>query len=181
MTATPAPEGGFPSLTLRLTQVYGKDRAAIEEALSKVNELLFMRLGVIAPRIAVRTVRGIRRSAVLDLDGRVLGKIDPGNSAQSVVALLAKYAELLIVPGLVEFYLGKLKARAPALVSAVRARFSIPVLVDALRAIVRGDRSIRDLAGVLNEILSEAVLAPTMIRMPAAESMPKYEGIPSGR
>jgi type III secretory pathway component EscV len=166
MTSTPTLEGGFPALVLRVTHAAATERAKLEEALGQVNAILFNRVGIIAPRIEVQAADGSEQPpAVLDLDGRVLGAVDLSDAANSAATLLLKDAAQLVVPGLVEYYLCKLQTRMPALISAVRAQFPLPDLVEALRTQVGRGKSIRDLSGVLNEMLFVSTFAPANMQM----------------
>jgi hypothetical protein len=122
---------------------------ALRAAVSQVNALLFNLRGVIAPAIDVRSSGFLARTTVV-LNGVDLGPVNVSEAAHSIATILSEHADQLIVPTLVEFYLSRLQQRSPALVTAVRSRFSTAELVELLRECVRRNDSIRDLSGVLN-------------------------------
>ena len=98
-------------------------------------------------------------SVVVELNGRSLGTIQlvAGVNPVGVIGLLEQNAGELVVPAFVEFFLVKLQSRFPVLVETVRKRLSIGKLCDALRSRVERGESIKNLPGVLEDILAESL------------------------
>ena len=75
-----------------------------------------------------------------------------------VSATLNTYKCELLVPALVEYYLTRLAANAPVLISSIRQRFKPEELTLALQSKLQSLGSVKHLTGVLEEILAEKVI-----------------------
>ena len=157
MTETAPDETGFPRLVVR----FGHDVDAAPNpmflhALSSVPEMLFERRGIVSPTIALMPDRELGAGdAVLEIDGARVGEVEYFALGESVTKLLDAHAERLVVAPLVDFYLSRLRATAPILISTVRRRFAMADLVKELRALIRTGGSLKDLQGILETILAE--------------------------
>ncbi len=157
---SPLHDGGqdIPSLVLDQVSPDYLHQLDLGKELDSLNERLSTRWGIIAPRVALRTVERASSSAPqLRLNERPLGAVGV-LTAESVADLLSAHVDQLVTGVLVEYFLSHLHWQAPALVAAVQARFTTNEIVELLRARVRNGQSIRDLAGILDEELSNAVL-----------------------
>jgi len=149
-----------PKLVMRTGPLESVDPASLDEFLHQVPGELFRDFGVVVPipqRLQDDTLAA--GTAVLELNGRPLGTIRLMNGVNPVeaIGLLEEHAGELVVPDLVEFFLVKLRQRLPALVDAVRLRFSMESLCTALRSRVEKGESIKNLPSILEKILAESV------------------------
>ena len=81
----------------------------------------------------------------------------PGMNPFEIMAVLQQNAAELLVPDLVDFLLIKLRSRLPALVDTSLASSTKQIISTTLRSRLQNGKSIKNLAGILEEILAESV------------------------
>lgn len=154
------PERVIPKLVLRTAPLEGVDAVSLDEFVRKIPAELFESLGVIAPvpaRLPDDTLAP--STAILELNGRVLGEITlvPGVNPVQIIGLLEQNAAELVVPEVVDFLLVKLRSRLPALVDTALASSTTQDISTTLRSRVQKGESIKNLPGILEEMLAESV------------------------
>jgi hypothetical protein len=149
-----------PKLVLRTGPLEDIDSENLDEFLSQVPSALFASLGVIAPvptRLPDNTLA--TNTAILEFNGKVLDDItlSPGINPAEIIGVLEQNAAELVVPDLVDFLLLKLRSRLPALVDTALASSTKESISTTLRAHLESGKSIKNLSGILEEILAETV------------------------
>lgn len=152
----------IPKLVLRTGPLQGIDAVNLDDFLSKIPAELFATVGVIVPvptQLPDNTLAS--NTAILEVNGKALNSIAlvVGMNAEEIVGLLEQHAAELVVPELVDFLLIKLRARVPALVDTALASSTKQQILTTLRSRLQNGKSIKNLAGVLEEMLAESVLA----------------------
>jgi len=149
----------------RLTLVARKPVEELEHLLddqTSLQQSLFTSRGVIMPKIVYRQRTDVDDDDVeLCLDDRVIGSYAGWMLAYDdrlglFLSDLETNASALVVPSLVEHYLQGLAESFPDLVRAVREVFTLTALTEQLAKRVDVGGSIRDLRGVLEELLQAA-------------------------
>ena len=153
VAAAPLVTDAVPPVAIELGK--GLDRTDLVPRLDELRQALHDELGVRVPPIAVRAGSGLGdRELAIALDGVV---VDYATVTDSVAAAagraLRRIAHELVTLESTQARLDELAATHPATVREVVPRLvGLPALVEVLRALVREQISIRDLAAVLGGI-----------------------------
>jgi hypothetical protein len=150
----------IPKLVLRTGPLEGIDSASLDEFVNKIPAELFASVGVIAPVPARFPDNNLApNTAILELNDRVLDTISlmPGINPAGIIGLLEQNAAEWVVPEVVDFLLIKLSSRLPALVDTALASFTTHNIGITLRSRLKNGESIKNLAGILEEMLAESV------------------------
>jgi hypothetical protein len=147
-------------LVLKTGPLEGIDSAGLDEFLRNIPAGLFESVGVIAP-VPVRLPDDAMapNTATLEFNDRVLDKITlvPGVNPVGIIGSLEQNAAELVVPELVDFLLVKLRSRLPALVDTALATSTTETIITTLRSRLQNGESIKNLAGILEDMLAESV------------------------
>ena len=146
----------------RLTLVARKPAEELEHLLDDqvtLQQRLFASRGVILPKITYRQSADVGAEEVeLRLDDRVIGHysswmLDDADIPGLFLGDLEMTASAFVVPTLVEHYLQTLTESYPDLVRSAREAFTANALTEQFARRVEVGASIRDVRGVLEELL----------------------------
>lgn len=79
----------------------------------------------------------------------------------TTAAQLRRNKTEFVTPGLVRFYLSRLKQNYPALIETVRDVIPETTLMDELKFRLTNDEAIKDMPGILEDLLARQILSPT--------------------
>lgn len=79
----------------------------------------------------------------------------------STAAQIRSHKPDFVVPGLVRFYLSRLRENYPALIETVREVIPETTLIEALKSRLADNESIKDMPRLLEELLARQILSPT--------------------
>ena len=148
----------IPKLVLRTGPLEGIDSAELDNFLLQIPAQLFASVGVIVPvptQLPDDTLAP--NTAVIEFNGKVLDKITLVRGINPVIGVLEQNAAELLVPVSVDYLLVKLRTRLPALVNTALASSTKKKISSALRSRLKKGESIKNLEGILEEILAESV------------------------
>lgn len=150
----------LPKLVLRIGPLDGINSANLDDFFIQLRSDLFASVGVIAPvptQVPDDTLA--TNNAVFEFNGKVLDTVilEPGMQAFEILGVLEQNAAEFLVPDLVDFLLIKLRSRLPALVDTALASSTKQIISTRLRSRLQNGKSIKNLAGILEEILAESV------------------------
>ena len=146
----------------RLTLVARKPAEELEHLLDDqvtLQQNLFASRGVILPRITYRQSADVGADeAELRLNDRVIGHysswmLDDADISGLFLGDLEMSASAFVVPALIEHYLQTLTESLPDLVRSAREAFTTNALTEQFARRVEVGASIRDVRGVLEELL----------------------------
>ena len=150
----------IPKLVLRTGPLEGIDSATLDTFLLQIPAQLFASTGVIVPVPTQLTDNSLAsNTAVIEFNGKVLDKITlvPGINPVGIIGVLEQNAAELLVPVSVDFLLVKLRTRLPALVNTALASSTKKKISTTLRSRLKKGESIKNLEGILEEMLAESV------------------------
>ena len=148
-----------PKIVLRTGTLVGIESSALDVFLSQIPAGLFASVGVIAPvpaRLPDDTL--LPNNAVLELNGRALDSLTlaPGMEPDGIIDSLRENAAEIIAPEMVDYLLVKLRSRVPALVDTALATSTQENILSTLRTRLQKGESIKNLSGILEEMLAES-------------------------
>jgi flagellar biosynthesis component FlhA len=134
-----------------------ENREALEHAFKEVQETLFNETGVICPKINIQEASDIPADiGQLQINGEwvtLSTDLTPENIVSSVTETLRHNVGKLLSAELVEHYLTNLKQTYPDLIDITLERFSIEDLTLILKARLDEQSSIKNLPGILEELM----------------------------
>lgn len=142
-------------MTLRHGDVLAVE--TLDGTMPSLQKPIFQELGLIMPLVRREPDNRLGKGELeLDLNGRVIAKIPVADAYGAIGEAVKAHAAELMTAELVEYYLTKLSSTSPRLVAEARQRVGAAAILSFLQGKLREQKSIRGLAGLLEELLGTA-------------------------